>query len=214
MTEQRTKKCRQKAWKPKENHKMEKMKMYMTSCHFLVPRSITTPPNICRKSLDNMCTHTHTHMKKCPHVLYLFVFLWLDRSRFALAKERLRSCSTFRRFPSASSSSLGCFEYRFYCKVKVLCATGHSPPPRAHGPGHQHSDEQWSRDVDSSSVSSSLVMLVRVGCVFWGCLYGNLLLDGTFLNWDVGWRHLCVLGDEGPLHRCVGRHIRASAAHG
>lgn len=30
---------------------------------------------------------------------------------------------------------------------------------------------------------------------------------GQYLNWDVGGRHLGVLGYVGPLHRCVCRHI-------
>lgn len=88
-----------------------------------------------------------------------------------------------------------------------------------------------------TSDHSSFVMLVGVGCVFCGRLYGNGLLDGTFLeaqqrilslffflflfsgytlavyggerylDWDVGGRHLSVLGDVGPLHRRACRHV-------
>lgn len=51
--------------------------------------------------------------------------------------------------------------------------------------------------------------------MFCRCLHGNLLLLSTvLLNRDTGGRHWGVLGDVGPLHGCVCRHIRACAAQG
>lgn len=61
---------------------------------------------------------------------------------------------------------------------------------------------------------SSFVMLVGICGVLCWSTNRNRLLDGTFLHWDVGGRHLGVWGYVSPLQRCVRRYICAAAAHG
>ena len=100
-----------------------KKKMYMTR-RFPVPGSITTPQNVCRKSLDIiMCTHTHT--QKCHPALFSFLLLLTGRV-VSLIKIDAPFLFHINMFHCHLPVWL---KYSFYCKVKVHCATVPSPPP-------------------------------------------------------------------------------------
>lgn len=89
-----------------------------------------------------------------------------------------------------------CHPFTYYAGKSRLCVLWASLWQRAAG---RHFPGSEAANVKSMSDCFTLTIL---------CLTELVRENrGPYLNWDVGGRHLGVLGDVGPLHRGVCRHI-------
>lgn len=110
--------------------------------------------------------------------------------------QRNKQTNTKNTCTDAATITHLCHPFTYYAGRSRLCVLWASLWQRAAG---RHFPGSEAANVKSMSDCFTLTIL---------CLTELVRINrGPYLNWDVGGRHLGVLGDVGPLHRGVCRHI-------